>query len=162
MGSGAGSSYSGTSGGSQPFAPFYEVEPKMHQMDVDNGTYHDGHYDVNPTAQKITDMINGNYIGNKNFNSDHLPYVIDMDGNIIIGKRNGNGRDGVPTPHPTLIGGKNPRVQMAGIVVIRGGKIISYDNQSGHYKPNSKSMTVADKAFAKLPASVFKKKKGGS
>ena len=50
---------------------------------------------------------------------------------------------------------------MAGLVKIRGGKIISYDNRSGHYKPNIKSISVADEAFGKLPASVFKNKKGG-
>lgn len=76
-------------------------------------------------------------------------------------QRNGNGREGLPTPHPTLIGGKDPQVQMAGLVKIRGGKIISYDNRSGHYKPNIKSISVADEAFGKLPASVFKNKKGG-
>ena len=89
-----------------------------------------------------------------------MPYVIDLKGNIILGKRNGNGRDGVPTPHPTLIGGKDPQVQMAGIVHIQGGKIASYDNQSGHYKPNKKSMSVADEAFGKLSPSLFKKKRG--
>ena len=160
MGSGSGNGYSGTRGGSQPFSPSYHVEPKMHQMDIDNGTYHDGHYSKNPTAQNINDMINGNYIGSKRFNEENMPYVIDMKGNIILGKRNGNGRDGAPTPHPTLIGGKDPQVQIAGLVKIRGGKIISYNNKSGHYKPNIKSMPVADEAFAKLPASVFKKKGG--
>ena len=161
MGSGAGGSYTGTSGRSQPYASSYHVECKMHQMDIKNGTYHDGHYEKNPTAKNINDMIHGNYIVGKNFNSENMPYVIDMKGNIILGKRNGNGRDGTPTPHPTLIGGKDPKVQMAGLVKIRGGKIISYDNQSGHYKPNIKSMSVADEAFGKLPSSVFKNKKGG-
>ena len=37
----------------------------MHQKDVEAGIFHDGHYDKNPTAQKLTDMINGNYIGDK-------------------------------------------------------------------------------------------------
>lgn len=161
MGSGSGSSYIGTRGSSQPFAPSYHVESKMHQMDVEKGVYHDGRYDKNPTAQNINDMIRGNYIVGKTFNSEGLPYVIDLEGNIILGKRNGNGREGLPTPHPTLIGGKDPQVQMAGLVKIRGGKIISYDNRSGHYKPNIKSISVADEAFGKLPASVFKNKKGG-
>lgn len=105
-------------------------------------------------------MINGNYVVSKKFNAENMPYVIDLEGNIILGKRNGNGRDGVPTPHPTLIGGKDPQVQMAGLVKIRGGKIVSYDNRSGHYKPHKKSMKVADDAFGKLPASIFKKKGG--
>ena len=159
MGSGAGGSYGSGSGGSQPYAPSYHVEKSMHERDIKNGTYHDGHYDKNPTAKNINDMINGNYIGNKNTNID-MPYVIDLKGNIILGRRNGNGKDGAPTPHPTLIGGKDPQVQMAGIVHIQGGKIASYDNQSGHYKPNSKSMSAADEAFGKLPSALFKKKKG--
>ena len=37
-----------------------------------------------------------------------LPYVITTSGDIIVGRRNGNGKDGLATPHPTLIGGKNP------------------------------------------------------
>ncbi len=159
MGSGAGRNYGG--GGSQPYAPSYHVESHMHDLDIARGIYHDGHYDKNPTAKNIIDMIHGNYIGDKRTNAD-MPYVIDLKGNIILGKRNGNGRDGVPTPHPTLIGGKDPQVQMAGIVHIQGGKIASYDNQSGHYKPNIKSMGVADEAFGKLPSTVFKKKKGTS
>lgn len=109
-------------------------------------------------------MINGNYIGNKNTNEKGLPYVIDMDDNIIVGKRNGNGRgkDAKPTPHPTLIGGKDPKVKMAGLIEIRGGKIYDYNNLSGHYKPNIKSMDVANKAFSKLSKSLFHKnaKKG--
>ena len=156
MGSGAGGSYGGGSG-SQPYAPSYHVEKSMHEQDIKNGTYHDGHYDKNPTAQNINDMINGNYIGDKRTNID-MPYVIDLDGNIILGRRNGNGKGGAPTPHPTLIGGADPQVQMAGILHIQGGKIASYDNQSGHYKPNAKSMHVADEAFGKLPATLFKKK----
>ena len=161
MGSGSSGPYGSSSSdsGSQPYAPTYHVESSMHDRDVKNGVYHDGHYDKNPTAQNINDMINGNYIGSKTTNID-MPYVIDLNGNIILGRRNGNGRDGLPTPHPTLIGGKDPQVKMAGIVHIHGGKIASYDNQSGHFKPNAKSMEVADEAFGKLPSILFKKKKG--
>ncbi|SDA39010.1 hypothetical protein SAMN02910275_00154 [Butyrivibrio sp. INlla18] len=157
MGSGASGKYTGTSSQSQPYAPSYHVEPKMHQSDIDKGIYHDGKYDKNPTAKNLNEMINGNYIGNKNTNVD-MPYVIDMHGNIIIGSRNGNGKNGLATPHPTLIGGKDPEVQMAGMLHIHGGKIASYDNISGHFKPNSKSMTVADEAFGKLSPRLFKKK----
>ena len=157
MGSGSSGIYTGTSSQSQPFSPSYYVEPKMHKSDIDKGIYHDGNYDKNPTAQNLNDMINGNYIGDKRTNKD-MPYVIDMNGNIIVGARNGNGKDGLPTPHPTLIGGKNPQVQMAGMLHIQGGKIASYDNISGHFKPNPKSMPVADDAFGKLPSKLFKKK----
>lgn len=159
MGSGRSGLYSGTNGGSQPYAASYCVETKMHQYDINNGTYHDGHYDVNPTSVRLTDKIRGNYIGDKNTNFK-MPYVIDMNDNIIIGKRNGNGRDknSLPTPHPTLIGGKNPQVQMAGILEIRGGKIYKYDNNSGHYKPSMESMPVADRIFGKLDSILFYKK----
>ena len=33
--------------------------------------------------------------------------------------------------------------------IYRSGKIYSYDNQSGHFKPNENSMKVADKIFNK-------------
>jgi hypothetical protein len=48
---------------------------------------------------------------------------------------------------------------MAGMVDIRNGKIFSWDDRSGHYKPNSESKKFADKAFGKLPKSVFVKRK---
>ena len=72
-------------------------------------------------------MINGNYIGNKTTNESGLPYVIDMNGNIIVGKRSGNGRGpgALPTPHPTLIGGNDPQVQMAGLLKIGGEKYLA-------------------------------------
>lgn len=159
MGSGSSGAYSGTSGSSQPFAAEYHVEKHMHDFDVRNKTFHDGHYDKNPTARNLNEMIKGNYIVSKNFNEQHLTYVIDKNGNIIVGKRNGNGENGLPTPHPTLIGGKDPVVKMAGILSIHGGKIYSYDNRSGHYKPNSQSMAVADEAFGKLPQILFKKRR---
>ena len=79
-----------------------------------------------------------------------------MSGNIIIGERNGNGYNGKATPHPTLIGGENPRVQMAGILTVENGKIVSYNHMSGHFKPNIKSMDAAHKAFGRLPSYLFK------
>ena len=124
MGSGSGGAYS--YGGSQPYAPCYHVTSEMKQYDINNGTFHDGKYDKNPTARRLVDTINGNYIVDKSYNGDNFTYVIDMDGNIIFGKRNGNGpKPAQATPHPTLIGGKNPEVQMAGILKIRNGKIFS-------------------------------------
>ena len=154
-----GSGSSGPYGKSQPYSSTYHVEKSMHKRDIDAGIYHDGHYDVNPTAKNLNDMIHGNYIGDKRTNLD-MPYVITKDGDIIVGKRNGNGKDGLATPHPTLIGGKDPQVAMAGMLHIQGGKIASYDTNSGHFKPNIKSMPVADAAFEKLPQTLFKRKRG--
>ena len=79
-----------------------------------------------------------------------------MEDNIIVAERNGNGFNGKATPHPTLIGGKDPKVKMAGILYLENGKITGYDHKSGHYKPNIKSMDVAKKAFDKLPNYLFK------
>lgn len=161
MGSGSGGGYSSSS--SQPYAPSYHVESSMKQYDIDNGTYHNGRYDKNPTAVDLSKKINGDYIGDKSTNFK-MPYVVDMNDNIIIGKRNGFGKnpDAPKTPHPTLIGGKDPQVKVAGILEVRKGKIYAYDNKSGHFRPNIKSLDAADNAFSRLPNSVFHKdfKKG--
>lgn len=79
-------------------------------------------------------------------------YVVDMNGNIVIGSRAGQ-----HMPHPTLIGGTNPTVRGAGIVEIRGGKIYSIDNSSGHFKPDSNCMPSVQNAFGQLPSNVFHK-----
>ena len=156
MGSGTSSGYSKDSGGSQKYAPYYHVDKPMLEADKKRGTYHDGHYDKNPTAEKLLDKVNEDCIGNKSF-TVLVPYVVNLRGNIIIGQRNGNGKDRnvLPTPHPTLVGGKDPLVKVAGMLDIRNGKIYDYNNHSGHYKPNIRSMSVADKAFAKLPPWLF-------
>ena len=144
---------------SQPFAPYYHVEKNMKKADMEKGVFSNGKYNKNPTAKNLKDLIDGNYIGNKRTNII-MPYVVTTSGDIIVGKRNGNGKDGLPTPHPTLVGGANPEVAMAGMLHIQGGKIVSYDNMSGHFKPNIKSMFVADNAFDTLPKSIFRKKGG--
>ena len=112
----------------------------MVKRDIKHGVYKPGFgYSQNPTSQNLSTLVNGNYIGDKRLNKE-VPYVITSKGEVIIGDRNGNGRIGLPTPHPTLIGGIDPKVRMAGILKIRGGKIYSYDDRSGHYRPNIKSM----------------------
>lgn len=145
-------------GGSQPYSDEYHVYGKMMKKDILNGVYKRGvGYSKNPTSLKLISLVKGNYIVGKQFNKD-VPYVITEEGNVIIGNRNGNGRLGLPTPHPTLIGGIDPTVRVAGILKIRGGKIYSYDNRSGHYRPNLQSLKWADEAFAIFPKTKnFKK-----
>ena len=158
MGSSYSNLYSGTKERSQPFKTYYHVVDSMHKYDIETGAFKDGKYLKNPTAQNIHNMINGEYIGSKSYTNDALTYVITKDNQIIVGKRNGNGRgkDSIPTPHPSLIGGEDPKVRMAGILHIENGKIVKYDDRSGHYKPNKKSMKVADEVFGKLPKYLFK------
>jgi hypothetical protein len=79
-------------------------------------------------------------------------YVVDDGGNIIIGTRAGQ-----RMPHPTLVGGSNPTVRAAGVVDIRGGRIYSVNNMSGHFKPGTSSLAAAQEAFGRLPASAFHK-----
>lgn len=157
MGSGRSGLYSGTEGSSQPYVEAYSVMPDMLKHDKKSGVYDEGGYAKNPTAKPIAEMINGNYLGDKHTNGTFI-YAVDSKGDIVVGKRNGNGKEGLATPHPTLIGGKNPKVKIAGILDVRGGKIYSYDDRSGHFKPNSKSLEAADAAFGKLPRTLFHKK----
>lgn len=157
MGSGYSGLYIGTIGSSQPYAPKYGVLPEMKARDREIGVFGPKGYISNPTTKSINEMINGRYIGNKRLNGIFI-YAITTKGEIVIGKRNGNGFDGLPTPHPTLIGGRNPKVKIAGLLDIRGGKIFSYDHMSGHFKPNRKSMKEADEIFSKLPEYLFHKK----
>lgn len=148
-------------GNSQAYKKEYCVYKKMLNKDIKHGVYSQcTGYTKNPTAKNLDSLFNGKYIVNKRF-SKRVPYVITIDGKVIIGSRNGNGKNpnALPTPHPTLIGGRNPKVRMAGILDIRGGKIYSYDNRSGHYRPNIKSIKWADEAFKKFPKD--KRFKGG-
>ena len=84
--------------------------------------------------------------------SGQFMYVVDSEGNIIIGTRAGQ-----RMPHPTLVGGKNPTVKGAGIVDIRGGRIYSVNNASGHFKPGSTSLEATRAAFEELPKKAFRK-----
>lgn len=137
-------------GQSQPFQEEYSVYAKMKEKDIVHGVYNTsrGGYSKNPTSKKLEDTIIDGYVISKSFTGS-IPYVIDLNENVIIGKRNGNGRNGLQTPHPTLIGGIDPKVKMAGMLHIKNGKIIGYDDRSGHYRPNPKSMEIAHKIFKK-------------
>jgi hypothetical protein len=116
----------------------------MFAADEVAGVLANGKYIKNPTAQNLGDLVTeSDRIGSKNMNGNCM-YVIDQEGSIVIGTRSGQ-----RMPHPTLIRGKNPQVLGAGIVDIRGGKIYSVDNASGHPKPGAGSLEAARDAFWK-------------
>ena len=151
MGSGRNVVYS--KGESQAYAPTYHVVPSMLKHDKKHPDIYDPErgYFHNPTATKLNDAIQGDTVMFKGRKAEgSFTYVIDTNGNVIFGKRanpnNPNGR----APHPTLIGGKHPKVQMAGILHIERGKIKSFDDQSGHFRPSSKSMEKMEAAMRKL------------
>lgn len=130
----------------------YVVDESMHAADMAAGVLRGGSYVKNPTARRLADLITeSGRIGSKQM-SGRFMYVVDQNGDIIIGTRGGQ-----RMPHPTLIGGENPQVRAAGMVDIRGGKIYSVDNASGHFKPGPESLRAAEEAFNKLPPSVFRR-----
>lgn len=153
MGSGSGNGYSGTRGNSQPYAPKYEVVPQMLNKDKQDSDIYNKKtgYFKNPTAVNLNSTISGNTVifEGSRANGDYT-YVMDKSGNIIFGKRC-NPNDGRKrSPHPTLIGGKNPKVQCAGMINFRNGRIYSVNINSGHYRPNIKSLDKVDSALKKL------------
>ena len=143
---------------SQPYAESYGVVNDMLEWDKSRGVYSDENgYSFNPTAVIASNSIrDGVLVGHDGKQMDgSYTYAVKENGDLVIGKRNGNGKEGKATPHPTLIGGKDPKVRIAGIVIMSRGKIVKYDNESGHFKPNDLSMPAADKVFSKLPSSAF-------
>jgi len=128
----------------------FRVDPAMQAADEAAGVLKNGSYIKNPTAKNMNDLItDSGKIGSKQMSGQYM-YVVDTNGNIVIGTRAGQ-----KMPHPTLIGGENPQVKAAGIVDIRGGQIYKVDNSSGHFKPSAESLQAAEEAFGKLPSSAF-------
>ena len=153
MGSGSGGPYSGTRGGSQPYAETYHVVAKELSKDKGDPDIYNPTtgYFKNPTAQKLSDVITPNRVLFDGKSAEgKMTYVMDKEGNIIFGKRANPNDARKRAPHPTLIGGKDPEVQCGGMITFHKGRILEVDNQSGHYRPNSKSMEKVDAALQKL------------
>ena len=132
----------------------YSVDPVMYPGDEENGVLVNGEYIINPTAQDIYDYVkeDSNRLGKLN---GEFMYVITLDEKIIIGNR--NRKENARMPHPTLIGGADPKVLAAGMVRIDGGKIKWVNNASGHFKPGNECLEIVEEVFSRLPAKVFAK-----
>ena len=153
MGSGSSGNYSGTKGGSQPYAESYHVVKGALASDKKDPDIYDPKtgYFHNPTAVTLEDATQDNRIyvdGNKQNGS--LTYVMDEEGNIIIGKRKNPNDSSKRCPHPTLIGGTDPKVQCAGMITFDKGRIESVNTSSGHFKPNIKSLEKVKDALQKM------------
>jgi len=160
MGTGNKGLYSGTRGSSQPYAPFYGVLPNMQAKDIKEGIYDKQlGYSHNPSAVELLSSMKNNtvYLDGKKANGLYT-YVVNEKGELIFGKRNNPNGPSKRSPHPMLIGGKNPKVQCAGMIDIRNGKIFNVNHSSGHYKPNEKSMEVVEKILSSLPKQAFSRK----
>lgn len=153
MGSGSSGSYHNTKGGSQPLADSYHVVNSAMKADkTDPDIYHPATgYFTNPTAVNLKDAIQGNrvYVDGKR-QMGTITYVMDNNGNIIIGVRKNPNDNSKRCPHPTLIGGKDPTVQCAGMITFTKGRISSVNANSGHFKPNIGSLPKVKKALQKL------------
>lgn len=153
MGSG---SYGYSSGDSQDYAQVYAVCPDMLEQDrKDPDIYDSVHgYFRNPTVFEISaDFANGGAFrhmtrsGNNVRIDGTVMYVLTITGKLLAGFRLNPNDANKHAPHPTLIGGLNPRVQCAGIMSFRAGKIQWINANSGHYKPSRKSL---EKVYAYL------------
>ncbi len=160
MGSGHSGLYQGTRGSSQPFAPVYGVTLDMKQKDIRERIYVPGRgYLQNPSAVNLLSTIKDNIVYYEGRRANGcFTYVVDENGNLIFGKRNNPDGPTLRSPHPMLIGGKNPRVQCAGIIDIRNGKIFNIDVRSGHYKPHPDSLGVVEKILSSLSKETFDRK----
>lgn len=150
MGSGISNAYS--SGGSQPYQPTYHVVKSMLELDKKAHIYKSNRgYFKNPTRADLEKAIKDNAITFQGEEAEgNFMYVLDTEGHIIFGKRQNPYTSRGRSPHPTLIGGKDPVVQAAGIMKFKDGRIVSFDDQSGHYRPSSKSMAKVEAVLQKL------------
>lgn len=151
---------SSDAGKSQKYAPQYHVVDKMQKQDkADPTIWSDSSgYFKNPSAVNIQDCTRDRsvyYEGRKA--NGKMTYVVDTDGNLIFGKRSNPINPSARSPHPMLIGGKDPQVRVAGMIEFRGGKIYAIDTDSGHFRPPVKSLAAAKAALGNLPKEIFHK-----
>jgi hypothetical protein len=118
------------------------------------GVLGDNGYVKNPSAfslESVSTTPGGKMkVGNQTLNGKYM-YTVDAEGKLTLGTRGGQSR----MPHPTLVGGVDPKVQSAGIIEFRGGKIYSVDNASGHFKPGTDSMGAIKSHLDRIDGKSF-------
>jgi hypothetical protein len=118
-------------------------------------------YTRNPSARELSTLVTPRGTIGGGFENGEFMYVIDEQNRLWVGRR--MGERGMPVgrpratgmPHPSLIGGLNPRVKAAGMVRIEAGRIVFVNNHSGHFRPVRSSLRHAARAFSTLTRSVF-------
>ncbi|MBQ7217464.1 MAG: hypothetical protein IJS39_15935 [Synergistaceae bacterium] len=139
--------------GSQPYKNLYNVVPDMLELDKKHEDIYNPEtgYFTNPSARILQEEISrGTLLKNETKAEISLIYVVDKEDNIIFGERINPNNAAQRSPHPALMGGKNPEVKCAGIIKFRDKKIYSINNQSGHYKPDIQSLELAEKILQAL------------
>ncbi len=153
MGSGINGSYFGTRGIFQSWKEFYRVVPNMLKMDKEDPDIYSPKkgYFKNPTATDFLKSISGDKIlFNDKPANGRFTYVVNTSGRIIFGKRCNPNNKHKRSPHPTLIGGKNPKVRCAGIIEFKEGNIFRINNASGHFQPNNQSLKLVKQILNNL------------
>jgi hypothetical protein len=126
------------------------------ESDIAKGAIVDGKYVKNPTAQNLTDVLTpGGRVFDKS-STGRFVYVVDDSGNFIIGNRARSSEFPSGLPHPTLIGGADPKVLGAGELYLKGGKITWINDKSGHFQ-QANSLNAAKSAIENLPKNVLHK-----
>ena len=145
------------------YPPYHVTNDLLERDKQDPDIYDpiDGYF-KNPTATNLEKSISDDCvcIAGKHAHGV-MTYVMDEDGNIIFGTRKNPNNDNKRAPHPTLVGGRDPKVKCAGMITFSKGKIVSIDNRSGHFKPNIKSMEYVNNfmnTLAKIKPELFDKK----
>ncbi|WP_143516388.1 hypothetical protein [Pseudoscardovia radai] len=158
MGSGA-LGYSPGSSESQPYAKSYAACPDMLAEDKKDPEIYapESGYFLNPSAFEVSAesaveqrFYCENAKGRRVILNGKIPYVLDISGKLIAGIRNNPNNPSKRSPHPTLVGGLAPRVQCAGMLTFREGKIVSANLDSGHFRPARKSLAKVESYLAKL------------
>ena len=140
--------------GSQLYEDLYNVVHDMLEYDKKDKNIYSSEkgYFKNPSALVLQDAFKYG----KLFKDDsgkvinEWIYVIDEYNTFIVGIRLNPNSIGKRSPHPALIGGKYPKVKCAGILKLKNNKILSVNNHSGHYKPDIKSLKLAEDILQKL------------
>ena len=82
--------------------------------------------------------------------------MIDESGNFKIANRSRSSDFPNGLPHPTLIGGADPKALGAGELYLKGGRITWINDKSGHFQhPNS--LNAARTVIENLPQNVLHK-----
>jgi hypothetical protein len=132
--------------------PRFSVGFDLKWQDIDAGVLTPEGYQLNPKLQNLESLLDpSGKLGGKTLSGNYM-YVVDDQGAVYIGTRAGQ-----HMPHPTLIGGEDPTVLAAGEIDIRGGRIYSINNLSGHFQPSPQSLGTMYRAFSRLPDTAFRR-----
>jgi hypothetical protein len=128
------------------FNPSSDPRPSTVTKEIKQGTYHpETGYIKNPSAKKLGSEMSVDPQGRLIDPDTGMPlpdgkyiFAVTPDESMVIGLRTNR-----TYPHPTLIGGFDPRVKTAGELRISEGRVVEIDNQTGHFQVDYDSLYQA-------------------